>query len=88
MEHQHQDDEPKRKRRRGNHKTLTSQLKTLATTDSAPQKRPFARPSILFDPKEAADKSTETIYTIAAQGNFIFHIFLIYFLLFFISLLE
>ncbi|AET00469.2 uncharacterized protein At3g06530 isoform X2 [Medicago truncatula] len=51
--------------------SLASQLqaiRSIALTDSAPQKRPFTRPSILFDPKEAADKSTESIYTIAAQG--------------------
>jgi len=76
-----EDEETKRKRRRVNHETLTSQLKTLATTDEK-------LPSILFHPKEAAHQSTNSIYTIAATGNFIFHIFFIYFLLFFISLLE
>jgi len=71
--------------------SLASQLqaiRSIALTDSAPQKRPFTRPSILFDPKEAADKSTESIYTIAAQGNFIFHYFYLFIFVIFHKLNE
>ncbi|TKY57271.1 U3 small nucleolar RNA-associated protein 10 [Spatholobus suberectus] len=43
-------------------------IRSFAKTDSEPLKRPFTRPSILFDPKEAADIDIETIFTIALQG--------------------
>ncbi|XP_027329398.1 uncharacterized protein At3g06530 isoform X2 [Abrus precatorius] len=51
--------------------SIASQLEAIrsfAKTDSEPLKRPFTRPSILFDPKEAADIDIETIFTIALQG--------------------
>ncbi|KAJ1389579.1 U3 small nucleolar RNA-associated protein 10 [Sesbania bispinosa] len=51
--------------------SLASQLEAIrsfAQADSAPLKRPFTRPSILFDPKEAADIDIETIFTLAHQG--------------------
>lgn len=51
--------------------SIASQLEALrsfAKIDSDPLKRPFTRPSILFDPKEAADIDIETIFTIALQG--------------------
>ncbi|CAK8538792.1 unnamed protein product [Lathyrus sativus] len=51
--------------------SIASQLeaiRSIAHVDSAPLKRPFTRPSILFDPKEAADISIESIFTIALQG--------------------
>lgn len=44
-------------------------LKSLVQVDSQPQKRPFTRPSILFDPKEAADIDIETIWSTALQGR-------------------
>ncbi|KAK7320388.1 hypothetical protein VNO77_29813 [Canavalia gladiata] len=43
-------------------------IRSFAKTDSEPLKRPFTRPSILFDPKEAADIDIETIFSIALQG--------------------
>ncbi|KAI5433025.1 hypothetical protein KIW84_020356, partial [Lathyrus oleraceus] len=51
--------------------SIASQLeaiRSIAHVDSAPLRRPFTRPSILFDPKEAADINIESIFTIALQG--------------------
>ncbi|XP_004517296.1 uncharacterized protein At3g06530-like [Cicer arietinum] len=51
--------------------SLASQLeviRSIALADPAPLKRPFTRPSILFDPKKAADTDTESIFSIALQG--------------------
>ncbi|KAL2316770.1 hypothetical protein Fmac_030646 [Flemingia macrophylla] len=51
--------------------SIASQLeaiRSLAKIDSEPLKRPFTRPSILFDPKEAADIDIEAIFSIALQG--------------------
>ncbi|KAI4332818.1 hypothetical protein L6164_017696 [Bauhinia variegata] len=51
--------------------SIASQLeaiKSIVQGDSEPLKRPFTRPSILFDPKEAADIDVETILSIALQG--------------------
>ncbi|KAL5569803.1 hypothetical protein UlMin_026378 [Ulmus minor] len=52
--------------------SIASQLqaiKTFVRPDSEPPlKRPFTRPSILFDPKEAADIDIDTILSIALQG--------------------
>ncbi|XP_027939226.1 uncharacterized protein At3g06530 [Vigna unguiculata] len=51
--------------------SLASQLETLrsfAKADAEPLKRPFTRPSILFDPKEAADIDIETLFSIALEG--------------------
>ncbi|KAK6936870.1 U3 small nucleolar RNA-associated protein 10, N-terminal [Dillenia turbinata] len=52
--------------------TIASQLQALKAfvkPDSEPLKRPFTRPSILFDPKEAADIDLETIFNIALSGG-------------------
>ncbi|KAI9081384.1 hypothetical protein K1719_036647 [Acacia pycnantha] len=43
-------------------------IKSFVHVDSQPLKRPFTRPSILFDPKEAADIDIETIWSIGVQG--------------------
>ncbi|XP_047327149.1 uncharacterized protein At3g06530 [Impatiens glandulifera] len=43
-------------------------IKSLVVTDSQSQKRPFTRPSILFDPKKAADIDLDTILSIALSG--------------------
>lgn len=51
--------------------SITSQLqaiKSLVLADEEPLKRPFARPSILFNPKEAADIDIDTILNIALSG--------------------
>ncbi|KAL0547236.1 hypothetical protein IC582_017165 [Cucumis melo] len=51
--------------------SIASQLqaiKSFVQADSEPLKRPFTRPSILFDPKEAADIDVDTIFSIALQG--------------------
>ena len=51
--------------------SIASQLaaiKSHVQADSEPLKRPFTRPSILYDPKQAADISVETIWDIANQG--------------------
>ncbi|XP_015973198.1 uncharacterized protein At3g06530 [Arachis duranensis] len=51
--------------------SIASQLeaiKSFARPDIDPLKRPFTRPSILFDPKEAADIDIDTIFNIALQG--------------------
>ncbi|XP_050386752.1 uncharacterized protein At3g06530 isoform X2 [Argentina anserina] len=44
-------------------------LKSLIQVDQDPsQKRPFTRPSILFDPKQAADIDVDTIFAVGLQG--------------------
>ncbi|XP_020222624.1 uncharacterized protein At3g06530 isoform X2 [Cajanus cajan] len=51
--------------------SIASQLEAVRSSvkiDSEPLKRPFTRPSILFDPKEAADIDIEAIFSIALQG--------------------
>eukprot|EP00257_Ricinus_communis_P020965 XP_015580336.1 uncharacterized protein At3g06530 [Ricinus communis] len=50
---------------------LASQLAAIRSaiqTDTESQKRPIVRPSILFDPKEAADIDIDTIFNIAISG--------------------
>ena len=52
--------------------SLASQLAAIRSAiqiDSESQKRPITRPSILFDPKEAADIDIETIFNIALSGQ-------------------
>jgi U3 small nucleolar RNA-associated protein 10 len=51
--------------------SIASQLqaiKAIIKTDTEPLKRPYTRPSILFDPKEAADIDLDAILTIALSG--------------------
>lgn len=52
--------------------SIASQLeaiKSVIQADTEPSvKRPFIRPSILFDAKEAADIDIDTIFSIALQG--------------------
>ncbi|XP_021285623.1 uncharacterized protein At3g06530 isoform X2 [Herrania umbratica] len=51
--------------------SIASQLqaiKSFIQADSEPQKRPFTRPSILFNAKEAADIDIDTILNIALSG--------------------
>ncbi|GMI76636.1 hypothetical protein like AT3G06530 [Hibiscus trionum] len=51
--------------------SIASQLqaiKSFIQTDNEPQKRPFTRPSILFNPKEAADIDIDTILNIGLSG--------------------
>ncbi|XP_058207523.1 uncharacterized protein At3g06530 isoform X3 [Rhododendron vialii] len=52
--------------------SIASQLKAIKslikTSDSDPRKRPFTRPSILFNPKEAADLDLDTLLSIAISG--------------------
>ncbi|KAL6980908.1 hypothetical protein U1Q18_022544 [Sarracenia purpurea var. burkii] len=51
--------------------SIASQLqaiKSLIKTDSDPQKRPFTRPSILFNPKDAADIDLDALFSIALSG--------------------
>ncbi|CAB4271187.1 unnamed protein product [Prunus armeniaca] len=54
--------------------SIASQLeaiKSVIQADTEPSvKRPFIRPSILFDAKEAADIDIDTIFSIALQGHF------------------
>lgn len=55
--------------------SIASQLqavKTLVQANEEPLKRPFTRPSVLFNPKEAADVDIETILNIAISGLFYF----------------
>nr|XP_043631361.1 uncharacterized protein At3g06530 isoform X2 [Erigeron canadensis] len=50
---------------------LESQLQVIRSSvnpDIDPQKRPFTRPSILFDAKEAADIDIDTLFNIALSG--------------------
>lgn len=53
--------------------SIASQLeaiKSVIQADTEPSvKRPFTRPSILFDAKEAADIDIDTIFSIALQGH-------------------
>ncbi|KAL5745887.1 hypothetical protein ACOSP7_027033 [Xanthoceras sorbifolium] len=51
--------------------SIASQLqaiKSFVQADEEPLKRPFTRPSILFNPKEAADIDIDTILNIAVSG--------------------
>ncbi|KAL8153527.1 hypothetical protein V2J09_011287 [Rumex salicifolius] len=51
--------------------SIASQLqaiKSFVKADAEPLKKPFIRPSLLFDPKEAADTDIDTIYSIAVSG--------------------
>ncbi|CAJ1971385.1 unnamed protein product [Sphenostylis stenocarpa] len=51
--------------------SIASQLEAIRSfvkSDSQPLKRPFTRPSILFEPKEAADIDIETLFSIALEG--------------------
>ncbi|KAK3217662.1 hypothetical protein Dsin_011632 [Dipteronia sinensis] len=51
--------------------SIASQLqaiKSFVLADEEPLKRPFTRPSILFNPKEAADIDLDTILDIALSG--------------------
>ncbi|OMO94828.1 U3 small nucleolar RNA-associated protein 10, partial [Corchorus capsularis] len=51
--------------------SIASQLqaiKSFIQTDSEPQKRPLTRPSVLYNPKEAADIDIDTILNIALTG--------------------
>lgn len=48
--------------------SLVAQLQRLAVPDTEQRKRPYTRPSILFDPKEAADIELDTILNIAQSG--------------------
>ncbi|XP_010275398.1 PREDICTED: uncharacterized protein At3g06530 isoform X2 [Nelumbo nucifera] len=51
--------------------TIASQLQAIKSyikADSEPTKRPFTRPSIIFNPKEAADTDLDTILSIALSG--------------------
>jgi len=43
-------------------------LKSLVKADTEVPKRPITRPSILFDPKAAADVDIDTIISIALSG--------------------
>lgn len=52
--------------------SIASQLqaiKSFVQADSEPLKRPFTRPSILFDPKVAADIDVDTIFGHALEGQ-------------------
>lgn len=51
--------------------SISSQLQALRSViqvDSQSGKRPVTRPSVLFDPKEAADIDIDTIFSIALSG--------------------
>ncbi|KAG9452219.1 hypothetical protein H6P81_005123 [Aristolochia fimbriata] len=51
--------------------TLSAQLqaiKSFVQGETEPLKRPFTRPSVLFEPKEAADIDVETILSIGVAG--------------------
>ena len=58
--------------------SIASQLqaiKSLVLADEEPLKRPFTRPSILFNPKEAADIDIDAILNIALSGFYNSHCF-------------
>ncbi|XP_024990164.1 uncharacterized protein At3g06530 isoform X2 [Cynara cardunculus var. scolymus] len=51
--------------------SIASQLqaiRSIVKADTDPLKRPFTRPSILFDAKEAADIDLDTIFSLALSG--------------------
>lgn len=43
-------------------------LKSVVKVDTEPPKKPFTRPSILFNPKDAADIDIDTIFSLALSG--------------------
>lgn len=43
-------------------------LKSVVKADTEPLKKPFTRPSILFNPKDAADIDIDTIFSLALSG--------------------
>lgn len=53
-------------------------IKSFVQVDTQLLKRPFTRPSILFDPKEAADIDIETIWSIGLQGQLNFSSYLLF----------
>lgn len=61
--------------------TIASQLQAIRSSiqrEAEPTKRPFTRPSVIFNPKEAADIDVDTILSIALLGkpvNFFFKTF-------------
>lgn len=44
-------------------------LQSLVKTDRDVPKRPITRPSVLYDPREAADLDIDTILSIALSGK-------------------
>nr|GEW70692.1 hypothetical protein [Tanacetum cinerariifolium] len=51
--------------------SIASQLeaiRSIVKADNDPHKRPFTRPSILFDAKEAADIDIDTLFNLASSG--------------------
>lgn len=51
--------------------SIASQLqaiRSIVKADTDPHKRPFTRPSILFDAKEAADIDLDTLFNLALSG--------------------
>lgn len=51
--------------------SIASQLqaiRSIVKADTDPLKRPFTRPSILFDAKEAADIDLDTLFNLALSG--------------------
>ncbi|XP_043702690.1 uncharacterized protein At3g06530-like [Telopea speciosissima] len=51
--------------------SIASQLQAIKSyikADAEPTKRPFTRPSIIFNPKEAADIDLDTLFSIALSG--------------------
>lgn len=52
--------------------SLASQLQALKSAvkaDTESLKRPITRPSILFNPKDAADIDIDTIFSLALSGK-------------------
>lgn len=51
--------------------SIASQLqaiRSIVKADTNPVKRPFTRPSILFDAKEAADIDIDSLFNLALSG--------------------
>lgn len=59
--------------------SITAQLQAIKASFRGredPIRRPFTRPSVLFDPKDAADLDLRTILPIAISGDPLLFLFL------------
>ena len=49
--------------------TLASQLQAIASHTGVPQRGPRGKPSLLYEPSQAADIDVQTIYSVGLGGE-------------------